>query len=263
MASATARSVRDILSSREGVLMPRHSPYRIVLSDEERAILISLARSYTLPYRKVTRARMVLLAAEGLRNDEIAAQLQCGRDVVSQRGTSTRSARNASKAGRRGAGLDDIRRGPRRARGRVRRRTSSRRRRRSRRRSRCCARRAARCGCAGRSRGWEPRDPNPTASAASWRTSISCNRLPEGSAPTSSTRLPAKPSTAAATLLRNHLAPAEAYGRGRVRRHPEPYAEGHGQRLVCTVSCIGSGHARSVTSFTLAACSARARCAAL
>ena len=63
--------------------MPRHSPYRIVLSDEERAVLVSLARSYTLPYWQVTRARMVLMAADGMRNDEIAAQLQCGRDVVS------------------------------------------------------------------------------------------------------------------------------------------------------------------------------------
>ncbi|MGO9789892.1 MAG: helix-turn-helix domain-containing protein [Solirubrobacteraceae bacterium] len=30
------------------------------------------------------RAQMVLMAADGLRNDEIAAQLRCGRDVVSQ-----------------------------------------------------------------------------------------------------------------------------------------------------------------------------------
>jgi len=64
--------------------MPRSSPYRIVLSDEERAALDSMARSYTSPYWQVTRARMVLLAAEGLRNDEIAARLECGRDVVSQ-----------------------------------------------------------------------------------------------------------------------------------------------------------------------------------
>jgi len=64
--------------------MPRSSPYRIDLSDEERAALDSLARSYTSPYWQVTRARMVLLAAEGLRNDEIAARLDCGRDVVSQ-----------------------------------------------------------------------------------------------------------------------------------------------------------------------------------
>ncbi len=64
--------------------MPRHSPYRIVLSDEERRVLESMARSYTSPYWQVTRARMVLLAAEGLRNDEIAARLDCKRQVVSQ-----------------------------------------------------------------------------------------------------------------------------------------------------------------------------------
>ena len=64
--------------------MPRTSPYRIELSAQERASLESLARSYTSPYWQVTRARMVLLAADGLRNDEIAARLDCGRDVVSQ-----------------------------------------------------------------------------------------------------------------------------------------------------------------------------------
>jgi hypothetical protein len=64
--------------------MPRRSPYRIDLSDEERAVLLSLARSYTLPYWQVTRAQMVLLAADGLRNDEIAARLNCRREVVSQ-----------------------------------------------------------------------------------------------------------------------------------------------------------------------------------
>ena len=64
--------------------MPRRSPYSIDLSNEERAVLESVARSYTSPYWQVARARMVLLAAEGLRNDQIAARLDCGRDVVSQ-----------------------------------------------------------------------------------------------------------------------------------------------------------------------------------
>ena len=64
--------------------MPRHSPYRIELSDEERAVLESMARTYTLPYWRVVRAQMVLLAAQGLRNDEIAARLNCRREVVSQ-----------------------------------------------------------------------------------------------------------------------------------------------------------------------------------
>src|SRR5512132_1513261 len=67
-----------------GALMPRHSPYRIELSDEERDVLESLARSYTLPYWQVVRAQMVLLAARGLRNDQIAARLNCRREVVSQ-----------------------------------------------------------------------------------------------------------------------------------------------------------------------------------
>ena len=64
--------------------MPRVSPYRIELSDEEHMVLESLARSYTLPYWQVVRAQMVLLAAQGLRNDEIAQRLNCRREVVSQ-----------------------------------------------------------------------------------------------------------------------------------------------------------------------------------
>ena len=64
--------------------MPRRSPYRIELSVQERDLLESLARSYTLPYWQVTRAQMVLLAAAGLRNDQIAARLNCRREVVSQ-----------------------------------------------------------------------------------------------------------------------------------------------------------------------------------
>jgi hypothetical protein len=64
--------------------MPRRSPYRIELSDKQRSSLESLARSYTLPYWQVIRAQMVLLAAQGLRNDEIAQRLNCRREVVSQ-----------------------------------------------------------------------------------------------------------------------------------------------------------------------------------
>ena len=64
--------------------MPRRSPYRIELTGEERAVLESLARSYTLPYWQVIRAQMVLLAAQGLRNHQIAQRLNCRREVVSQ-----------------------------------------------------------------------------------------------------------------------------------------------------------------------------------
>jgi hypothetical protein len=63
--------------------MPRQSPYTIELSDEQRRILKARALRYTLPYRDVVRAQMVLLAAQGLRNDEIAARLNTRREVVS------------------------------------------------------------------------------------------------------------------------------------------------------------------------------------
>lgn len=64
--------------------MPRNSPYTIELSAEERAELESCARMYTLPYRDVMRAKVVLYAAGGLRNDEIAARLDTRREVVSK-----------------------------------------------------------------------------------------------------------------------------------------------------------------------------------
>jgi hypothetical protein len=63
--------------------MPRRSPYQIELSTEERQTLESRSHKYTLPYCTVLRARMILLAAEGWPNDEIAASLSVGRDVVS------------------------------------------------------------------------------------------------------------------------------------------------------------------------------------
>ena len=63
--------------------MPRISPYTINLAEQERQILESRARKYTLPYFTVLRARMILLAAEGQPNDQIAAALSVGRDVVS------------------------------------------------------------------------------------------------------------------------------------------------------------------------------------
>lgn len=64
--------------------MPRTSPYRVDLTDEERRALEASARAYTSPYCEVIRARIVLLAADGLRNDEIAARLDTPRQVVSK-----------------------------------------------------------------------------------------------------------------------------------------------------------------------------------
>lgn len=63
--------------------MPRSSPFRIDLSAEEALELRRRAAKYTLPYFAVQRARMILMAAEGMSNDEIAARLDTRREVVS------------------------------------------------------------------------------------------------------------------------------------------------------------------------------------
>jgi hypothetical protein len=62
--------------------MPRTSPFRIVLSLEEERELVARSRKYTLAYFQVQRARMILLAAQGIENDEIARRLQTRREVV-------------------------------------------------------------------------------------------------------------------------------------------------------------------------------------
>jgi hypothetical protein len=59
--------------------MPINSPYNITLSTDEVVELSKRAHKYTLPYFKVIRAKMILLAAEGLTNDEIAARLDTRR----------------------------------------------------------------------------------------------------------------------------------------------------------------------------------------
>ena len=59
--------------------MSRTSPFRIVLSKQEREALERRARKYTLPYFEVLRAKMILLAAQrGRSNDEIGASLDIG-----------------------------------------------------------------------------------------------------------------------------------------------------------------------------------------
>ena len=64
--------------------MPRESPYAVRLSKQEQAELEARARRYTSPYRDVIRAKIVLLAAEGLSNDLIAARLDLPRQIVSK-----------------------------------------------------------------------------------------------------------------------------------------------------------------------------------
>jgi transposase len=64
--------------------MPRVSPYTVRLAPAERAELERRSRSYTSLYRDVVRARIVLYAAQGLGNDEIAARLDTPRQIVSK-----------------------------------------------------------------------------------------------------------------------------------------------------------------------------------
>jgi transposase len=64
--------------------MPRKCPYRIELSAAERARLEATARKYTSSYRNVIRAKIVLHAAAGLENEEIAARLDTPRQIVSK-----------------------------------------------------------------------------------------------------------------------------------------------------------------------------------
>jgi|SRR5215831_21416925 len=64
--------------------MPRRSPYAIKLSREEHRALQAMARRYTSPYCDVIRAKIVLLAGEGLSNDVIASRLDTPRQIVSK-----------------------------------------------------------------------------------------------------------------------------------------------------------------------------------
>ncbi len=55
-----------------------------MLSTSERSVLEAVQRRYTAPYRDVVRARIVLMAAQGLQNKEIAARLSMPVQVVSK-----------------------------------------------------------------------------------------------------------------------------------------------------------------------------------
>src|SRR6266404_6440867 len=65
-------------------IMPRNSPYSIALTSSEKAALEDIAREYTSPYYQVVRAKAILMAARGLRNDEIAARVSLPRQIISK-----------------------------------------------------------------------------------------------------------------------------------------------------------------------------------
>lgn len=62
----------------------------IELSEEERAELERRAGTVTMPFRVVQRARVILYAAEGLQDIDIAARLDCSPDSVARRGLTLR-----------------------------------------------------------------------------------------------------------------------------------------------------------------------------
>jgi hypothetical protein len=58
------------------------SPFEIELSRDERAELERRVACYTLPHKVVQRAKMVLYAADGQSNAEIARRLETAAEVV-------------------------------------------------------------------------------------------------------------------------------------------------------------------------------------
>lgn len=73
-----------VQSTEMEVVVPRKSPYTIALSSGEKKELSRRATKYTLSYIAVIRAKMILLAAQGLENDEIAKRLDTQREIVSK-----------------------------------------------------------------------------------------------------------------------------------------------------------------------------------
>jgi len=64
--------------------VPRRSPFVIELTPAERKALEAMSRRYSAPYRDVVRARIVLLAAKGLENTEIARRLDTPVQIASK-----------------------------------------------------------------------------------------------------------------------------------------------------------------------------------
>jgi transposase len=64
--------------------MTRRSPYVIVLSATDRAVLAERARAYTASFAQVVRAKIVLMAADGEANTIIAQRLDVHIGVVSR-----------------------------------------------------------------------------------------------------------------------------------------------------------------------------------
>ena len=62
--------------------MARPARHKIELSDQERVELVRMARAEKRPWQEVQRARIVLYAADGLPDTEIAARLDTTAGIV-------------------------------------------------------------------------------------------------------------------------------------------------------------------------------------
>jgi hypothetical protein len=67
-----------------GCGISRRSAFVIELTKEEQAELAARFKEYTSSYREVMRAKIMLLASQGLGNDRIAARLGMPRQIVSK-----------------------------------------------------------------------------------------------------------------------------------------------------------------------------------
>lgn len=68
----------------EVLVVPRQSPFVISLSQREEMELRRRAARYTAPYMEVVRARIVLMAADGMQNKDIAERLGLPVQIVSK-----------------------------------------------------------------------------------------------------------------------------------------------------------------------------------
>jgi hypothetical protein len=64
--------------------VPRQSPFVITLSAAEERELRRRAARYTAPYMDVVRARIILMAAEGMQNKDIAERLMLPVQIVTK-----------------------------------------------------------------------------------------------------------------------------------------------------------------------------------
>ena len=62
--------------------MPKESPFQINLGRDEQSQLQKMVRTYTSSYCDVIRAKVVLLAAQGMQNKDIAQRLDTSAQIV-------------------------------------------------------------------------------------------------------------------------------------------------------------------------------------